>query len=179
MICSSSSVVHLIHGSTCPALIEASGNMPMSMIERTTGMALPADSTRRQRTGGFFDERTRLEAMNTRYQPSSSSSRSQSLSPCAVTISSIDRRKSRWGSSDSTASATLPSNGGSLALASSSIELAPPGSKKSRSDRTPRTTVSSEPPPESSDTVEKLSCSSDEREKHDSLESKYTELTVL
>ncbi|RRT32988.1 hypothetical protein B296_00033031 [Ensete ventricosum] len=68
------------------------------------------------------------------------------------------------------------SNGDTPAFASSSIELvSPPGSKKSRSDRSPCTTVSADPATEPSDTVEKLSCSADDRVKHDSIDSTYTE----
>ncbi|KAG6507208.1 hypothetical protein ZIOFF_032549 [Zingiber officinale] len=77
-----------------------------------------------------------LFSLAARYHRSISSSQAQSLTPCAISISSIDCLKSLYGSSESTSTATSPSN------AAGSIVAAVHGSKKSLSDLTPRATAS-------------------------------------
>uniref|UniRef100_J3L641 Uncharacterized protein n=1 Tax=Oryza brachyantha TaxID=4533 RepID=J3L641_ORYBR len=130
-----------------------------------------------------------------RYHPSISSSQLQSPTPCATTISSMDTRKSTYGSSDSNATATPPMKASPPAPADlcSRMELVADalGSKRSRSEeRRPRTmassavTVSAPSPPaaDASDAVERLSeqsCRAEEAVKEDSAESRKMEAMVL
>uniref|UniRef100_A0A0D3EWM5 Uncharacterized protein n=1 Tax=Oryza barthii TaxID=65489 RepID=A0A0D3EWM5_9ORYZ len=128
-----------------------------------------------------------------RYHPSISSSQPQLPTPCATTISSMDTRKSTYGSSDSNATATPPMKEASPAAPddfSSSMELVAdaPGSKRSRSEeRRPRTMASSavsaaSAPADASDAVERLSeqsCRAEEVVKEDSAESRKMEAMVL